>query len=335
MRKDGPPAVAIAMTVGSSGAVMLTSWGCPTATCDHGQLRLPERFNDFGVAVVGDLAVGGDGVVHTSRCRSAWTKVPPSRLELPRIAAEPCQAGCGSEARLAVRGPADFTAAVTRLAAGVHRAVTDYPPARRPGVETELREVGFGRALAQAAARFADHAAAGPVLADAVEDFRHWATALVTEQTRRLHRDGLPRLARLIETQVDPVRKSDMYHAVRHAEHLLPGEPGDDLVCMFSGDIGFVEAALTAAEAVAFGEQGGPWDRVTAVALLPRDLAVLLHADHAVRWSHAVDHPLVFADVPDPGRTDLLQLCRSVASVWGRNSPNPEAAYRAAVSACI
>jgi hypothetical protein len=119
-----------------------------------------------------------------------------------------------------------------------------------------------------------------------------------------------------------------------NAEQLLPGKPGDDLVCMFSGAIGFVQAALTATRIVAFNQPGNPFDSVAAVAVLPRDLAVLLHVDHALRWSHAADHPLVFADVPDPGSKDLLLMCRTVAGVWGRSRSDPQTAYRAAVSAC-
>lgn len=329
-----------AVRVETFSAAVLHAFGCPTAEVVARRIAVPAALPDFGVAVLGGIGVTENGTAHTLRCRSAWTLQPVQPDEVARISRRRCAIACGGDgAVLVISGPPQFIDDVRRLTAHLDTALHDYPPIEDQGVHAERRAVRFGRAVTSALHQFSDHATVPANLATVLDRCDSWVQARVADARHLLHRDGLHRLAAEWEQELKAWQGHDAPNVQRRvaqqlseANATIPGGDADHIVCLFRGVPAEVAAALDAAPMSAL-HSAPHWGYETAIAVLPRPVAVSLYV-HSALQGNLQAQPLVYAETVQKDRADLAALCGTALDLWdGGATVPPQMAWHAALAA--
>jgi hypothetical protein len=320
-------------------AAVLQAWGCPRAAGHRRAIRLPDRFSDLGLAVLVGVGVATDGMGHVLTCWSA-EGLPPIQPQDLLVLSEWHCVGSISRIGLAAQGSAAFRQQLRLLVVSLDHAFSDFPPARAPGVEAEVRAIRLGLALRRATDQFLDNATAGPALTGLIERGRAWIDKCVSENRQSLRRDGLHRLRLQLESEMAASDRAGGLRpgqsrtaAVARAEAAVADTASGQVVCMFPSLSRVADCALTAAETSAERSFGARPSQTKAVAVLPRDVVVLLHAYGETQLGPDGDHVIVHAEAVDPAWGNLSHLCQIALELWADGGCSAVMAWQAAASA--
>lgn len=326
-----------AVQVETFSAAVLQAFGCPTAEVVARRIVVPAVFGDFQVAVVGGVGVGDGGVAHWLRCRSAWTLEPVRPDQVGQITRRRCSISCGGSAALAISGPPQFVDDVKRLTGQLHAALEHHPPEEEHGVHAELRTVRIGRAIGEVLHHFAGHAIVPAALAAVLDRCDAWAQDRASAARRLLYLDGLDRLAAQWQREAtawqgyeSPDVQRRVTGQISTAQAAIPGADDNHVACMFQGVPEAVAAAVDAAQ-VSVHREGTHPGVETAIAVLPRPVAVALHLHCALQGS-LLPQPLVHAETVQVGREDLGTLCGTALRLWDGGAVPPQMAWHAALA---
>jgi hypothetical protein len=189
--------------------------------------------------------------------------------------------------------PQTFGTRLRRFTNQVTRAIGRNSRVTRGGVEADAAAWQFGEMVAGAVARFCDGAVIPPSLLGALDRCRSWAAGQAAEALGGLRRDGMDRLGAHLETLTapavgDPPQVVPSHQRFRaDAEGTVAGADGDDVACLFLGIGPLVDAAVAAAAASARRRARDFFTSGTAVAIVPRHVAVLFAAHYAIAEQQA------------------------------------------------
>jgi hypothetical protein len=329
------------LRLGAAGAAMLEAWGCPRAAVTGGHLVLPERFEHFGVALIDRIGVDDAGTAHELGCDSAPSLHTPRSTELASLSSRPGVCACNGAARAVVPAGAApvFVVCLTRLTHRLGRASAEAsaPGQNAPVVVAEVCAAQFAGEVARMLKEFLDCVVAPSGFIAVVDQGLLWAGGYADRQIHSLRRHGLQRLTTALRAGLGPTAwtaaSQRRQAATARAEDAVPGVEDDEVACMFVGVEPLVAAAAVAVPAAAVRRTGTFLVPDTAVVVLPRAVAVLLHA-HLQLSRGVARSELVACHVVEFGHPGLRQVCEAALLLWGDGGRGePEHVWSAALSA--
>lgn len=317
------------------GAALLTAAGFPRAAIDDDRLVSTSDLKAWSLAVVGPGAVR-DGLsgIHFAQCRKIAGCSPIATTDLVGIRGE-CSCGA-SLADVAITDPELSADAVEELLYGFRNQLRDYPPAAEAGLLAEVRAVRFGQGIGALVQQFLDANMMMPAPTSALGNVAALMNADADSGALSLRTTGLSRLRARLEA-LEPTAQMKLHTVSRRdalatAEMTIPGAgQADDspIVCFYRRLDTHIDAALIASgtAAVAFASHQL---RQVAVAVLPRRVAVLLHAEPVANT--AFGQALVFAAPAGASPAMLPACCDTALRLW-TSGADPKSAWLAARAA--
>lgn len=334
------------MLTGSPGTALLAAIGCPTGSRDGEHVVVPAGFERWGVAIMAPTALlGSDGALHGAGCVLGETAHSPGLDDLLQVSGLTCR--CHPVASIVVRPSAVTASTLKRLLYDIEALMRRCAPERGSEwceVLADVRSVRLSAGLERLIQRFTDATVPPPQLEQALSLCRRWLREARQQADSALADDGLLRLGEHMSARFaaptpppDAVSRGRSAQrgvgaALKAAEAFVPGANGDHVLCMFDQPGVRVEAAIAAARIAASSDLGAaPFGYVCSAAVLPGQVAVLLHADWTV-YCVPRTQSMVFAAVVDPHRPGLEQACEVALTLWSGSHGSPEEAWQAALA---
>lgn len=299
------------------GGAFLSVWGCSLIDDNAATTHLRNGVVGLGAR----MAIDDDDGLHLDFCQRGNAKRPVRPHDLVRIGAASCD-GCDSMVEVHIDTGKLNRSALDGLMTDLDMTLMNHPPRTLPGVLAELRAMRFGTDIRTILDRFRAANTLPTGLDAAIARTASTMGRFAADGETSLRRDGIRRLQ-------DVLAGTFPGRALAAAEAAVPKSESDHLVCMFQHTDSHIDAAVAAAPASASVSKKSGFGEV-AVAVLPRQLAVHLHADSAASfWTNVPD--LAFAaPVAGDGRW-LGRQCAVAAQLWA-DGAEPADAWHAAVA---
>lgn len=317
------------------GGALLSVWGCPVI----GHRAATALLCDDGVGLGAGVVIDEAHQMHLASCRAATSTRAVRPEDLMRIRSGSC-VECHGIVEVNMDARMMDRRGLGELLTEVDMTLMNHPPRTRPEVLAELRALRFGTETHEALERFRAAHALPPRLDAAIAGTASAMRRYAAHGEVCLRRDGLRRLQDVLAAEFpgehdmrvqpgDPVFRPRGW-ALKAAEATVPKSASDHVVCMFQHTGGYIDAAVAAAEVSASVSQLGGFSEF-AIAVLPRPLAVHLHADSAVSLATNVQG-LAFAAPAVGDETRLGQQCAVAVQLWAAGA-EPARAWHAAIAA--
>lgn len=329
--------------VSQLSAAVLQALGCPLAAKDRDDVLLPDDFERWRLAIVGDGAALGPGnVVHSTACRLGSEFRPVVLPDIALFSSRMCP--CCETAQVAIAVPGLPAPTMERWLYEVENALLTDPPedGEAADVLAQLRFLRLREGLDRVLGRFVDNVVLPVPLLEAVQGCRAWMTGYAEAVATTLRSDGLARLLTQLQVRYSMSDGGAVgacatgaragQHALQAAASAVAEAAGGHVVCMFSVSDIVIDAAVVLAPHAATGSRGPGMQR-KAVVVIPHQLAVYVVADFAV--NHADLPPAaVFTAPADVEMPALSHMCAVALDAWERAGLEPRTAWTAALSAC-